>query len=132
MERESTHFIPVADLVREVIDRLKAAEWYFIGEILAERADQLERGNWITGFEDAEALPHNDPATLRGVAFIARVVAGWIDKNAADWSGVPQEEIPREVHEKIMAQIDSWRIVEDAKDIHRRLFYGKGTDSLRD
>jgi hypothetical protein len=83
----------------DLIARLKPADWYLISEILDERAGEVAEGNWITDtHEDAEVLGHNDPETLRGIAFIARVFADWMDDDEEIWADpLRLEKISREV-----------------------------------
>ncbi len=122
---EPRDLIPVTDLVRALLARLGADEWYLISEVLDDRADEAKKGNWIhADSEDAAALAHNNPETLRGVTRIARGIAEWTDEHAEEWGGFPLEAISRAHYEKIMGPIDAWRLAEDAEWVLRRCVYG--------
>jgi hypothetical protein len=126
MQENHEDAISPETLKADLIARLRPADWYLISEVLDERASEVAAGNWITGTpgEDTEVLGHNDPETLRGIAFVARVIANWMDDDEGIWAApLGLEKISREVRTRILDQIDSWRIVEDAKGIHRRLSY---------
>lgn len=87
MQENHQHAILPETFKAELTARLKPADWYLVNEVLDERAKKVEKGNWITGtLDDAELLGHNDPETLRGIAFIARVIAEWTDDDEEIWA----------------------------------------------
>jgi hypothetical protein len=124
MVTESEALIPIAEVVKELLTRLKATEWYLISEVLADRADEAEKGNWILpNSEDAAVLAHNNPKTLRGAAHIARTIAESTDENAEEWGGQIPEAISRTELEEFLRPFDEWRAAEDAEWVRRRQFY---------